>query len=58
VTYEYICRSCNHTWEEDQKITAEPICECPSCKQQTASRLISKSTFILSGEKWESKSGY
>lgn len=58
MTYEYQCRSCHHTWETDQKITDEPQRICPACGKQEAMRLISKSTFILSGEKWESKSGY
>jgi putative FmdB family regulatory protein len=58
MTYEYECRSCGHTWEEDQRITAQSIGLCPKCKQQTAKRLISKSTFILNGDKWASKNGY
>ena len=58
MTYEYECTACSHTWEEDQKITAPAVCECPKCKRQTAKRLISSGSFILKGEKWESKDGY
>ena len=57
MTYEYECTACAHAWEEDQKITAPPVCECPVCKQQTAKRLISKSSFILNGPGWF-KDGY
>ena len=59
MTYEYECTACHHTWEEEQKITAQAIGVCPKCKQQTAKRLISKSVgFILNGEGWANKGGY
>ena len=58
MTYEYECRVCGHTWEEEQRITEEPVAGCPKCGQLEAKRLISKSTFILNGEKWASKDGY
>lgn len=58
MTYEYRCTACEHEWEEDQRITAQSIGICPKCKQQTAKRLISKNTFILSGDNWERKNGY
>ena len=58
MTYEYQCRSCGHQWEEDQRITEEPKTRCPSCEKETAMRLISKNTFILNGQNWESKDGY
>ncbi len=56
--YEYQCRSCLHTWEEEQKITDEPIRECPECRLETAMRLISKSAFILNGPGWYKSGGY
>ena len=58
MTYEYQCRSCGHQWEEEQRITDSPSTQCPECQKQMAMRLISRSTFILSGTKWESKDGY
>ena len=58
MTYEYLCTACAHEWEEEQKITAQSVGLCPKCKQQTAKRLISRSTgFILTGEGW-AKDGY
>jgi len=30
-TYEYECRSCRHTFEEFQNITAPPLENCPKC---------------------------
>ena len=57
-TYEYICNSCEHTWEEDQGIKEDPITKCPKCGEEKAQRLISKSTFILKGGKWFKTGGY
>lgn len=54
-TYDYACKSekCAHEWEEIHSINAEPVSECPKCKQQTAKRLISGGTgFVLSGGGW------
>jgi len=30
-TYEYACANCGHRFEEFQRISAEPIRECPKC---------------------------
>jgi len=58
VIYEYLCRSCSHRWEEEQRITDEPVKKCPECWKDTAMRLISQSTFILNGEGWFRSGGY
>lgn len=31
-TYDYKCLDCNHTFEEFQKMTDDPLQNCPSCK--------------------------
>lgn len=52
-TYEYICENCKHEWETDQKITDEPLKNCPNCGKERAKRQISKGTgFILKGGGW------
>lgn len=57
-TYEYQCKSCKHSWEEDQSIMDERITVCPDCKKESAMRLISGGTgFILQGGGWFSE-GY
>jgi len=56
--YEYKCSSCEHTWEEQQVITDDPIEECPECKKDTAKRLISGGSFILKGSGWFGSGGY
>ena len=57
-TYEYKCEKCNYHWETDQKITDDPIKQCPICKHEKAVRLIAGNTsFILLGSGWY-KDGY
>lgn len=52
-TYEYCCTSCNHAFELEQKITDEPVRECPQCKKLEVKRLISGGTsFQLVGGGW------
>ena len=58
MTYEYRCKKCQHEWEAQQKITADPIKCCPKCKTNNAQRLISsQGGFILKGGGWY-KQGY
>lgn len=51
-TYEYLCKACSHEWEEDQKMSDEPIRTCPKCEKDEAQRLIGKPSFILKGSGW------
>jgi len=50
--YEYVCTACNHEMEVIQKMTDEPLQQCPSCHQQTLKKLISRSGFRLTGSGW------
>ena len=52
-TYEYACDACGHEFEREQRITAEPIRECPSCAKPSARRMIGGGSFILKGGGWE-----
>jgi putative FmdB family regulatory protein len=40
-TYEYMCESCKHEWEDYHSIMQEPVKVCPECGKETAKRLIS-----------------
>ncbi len=52
-TYEYLCEACSHAWEVEQRITANPLTECPSCHEPRAKRQISSSAgFLLKGGGW------
>lgn len=33
-TYEYLCKTCGHRFETWQKMTDEPLTECPECGQR------------------------
>ena len=57
-TYEYKCNSCEHEWEENQKISDEAIKICPECDKESAKRLISLNGFVLKGSGWFNSGGY
>jgi putative FmdB family regulatory protein len=37
-TYDYQCGDCNHRFEIIQKMTDEPLKECPACHKETLKR--------------------
>lgn len=51
-TYEYVCSSCGHQWEAEQRITEAALTHCPKCSQETAKRQVSGGNFILKGGGW------
>lgn len=51
-TYEYICNSCNHEFECEQRISEPPKAKCPGCGSEDTRRLISLSSFVLKGTGW------
>ena len=50
--YEYQCEKCEHEFERDQRITADPIKTCPKCKARRVKKLISQTSFVLKGGGW------
>ena len=40
-TYEHRCDTCQHEWEAEYSIKAEPPKQCPKCEAETVTRLIS-----------------
>lgn len=53
MTYEYVCKCCNHAFEAVQSIKDEPLTECPNCHVCSLERLISGGTgFTLKGGGW------
>ena len=46
-TYDYECKTCRHTWEEFQPITAKPLKKCPECGKSSAKRVIGTGAAIL-----------
>lgn len=46
-TYEYVCKACEHEWEEFQSIKADPSKKCPECGKKKAERMISAGGGII-----------
>jgi putative FmdB family regulatory protein len=54
--YEYRCKTCKKEFELFQKITDDPLAECPECGS-AVERLVSATSFSLKGGGWY-KDGY
>ncbi|WP_454780801.1 FmdB family zinc ribbon protein [Legionella sp. WA2022007384] len=50
--YEYQCTNCNHHFDLMQKISDEPVKQCPVCYKDTVIKLISAAGFQLKGTGW------
>ncbi|MGM0535476.1 MAG: FmdB family zinc ribbon protein [Pseudomonadota bacterium] len=50
--YEYECKACGHRLEKLQKISAEPLKDCPACEAAELDRLVSAAGFRLAGGGW------
>jgi putative FmdB family regulatory protein len=50
--YEYRCNACGHELEALQKITETPLKECPSCRTDALTKLLSAAGFQLKGSGW------
>lgn len=50
--YEYVCKSCNHALDALQKMSEDPLVDCPECGKAELKRLISAPRFRLKGQGW------
>lgn len=50
--YEYQCAACGHQLEVMQKMSEEPLKECPECHKPALSKLVSAAGFQLKGSGW------
>lgn len=50
--YEYRCKACGHQLEKLQKISDDPLTDCPACGQPALNKLISAAGFRLKGGGW------
>jgi len=46
-TYDYVCDSCKHDFEEFQSIKAAPLKKCPKCGKSSLRRLIGAGAAIV-----------
>jgi len=50
--YEYICTECDHAHEALQKLSDDPLQDCPACGKSALKKQISAPGFRLSGTGW------
>lgn len=50
--YEYQCQACGKQLEALQKISAEPLQDCPECGEPSLKKKISAAAFRLKGGGW------
>ena len=50
--YEYVCSDCDHTLDALQKMSDDPLLDCPECGNPALKRLLSAPRFRLKGEGW------
>lgn len=50
--YEYVCQACGHELEALQKLSDEPLSECPACGKPELKKMVSAAGFRLKGGGW------
>lgn len=50
--YEYQCQACNHALEALQKLSDQPLSDCPACGRAELRKLVSAAGFRLKGGGW------
>lgn len=50
--YEYVCAECEHTMEAIQKMSDDPLTDCPECGKAALKKKISAAGFRLKGSGW------
>lgn len=50
--YEYECKDCGHQLEALQKMSDDPLKDCPVCNKSELQKLISAAGFRLKGGGW------
>lgn len=50
--YEYQCTACEHQMEALQKMSDDPLKDCPACEKPALQKMISAAGFRLSGGGW------
>ena len=50
--YEYQCQACQHELEALQKMSDQPLVDCPECGKATLKKKVSAAAFRLKGGGW------
>jgi len=58
-TYQYKCKQCDHEFEVKQRMTDDPLSQCPECGKTTLKKIINnQGGFQLKGSGWFKTGGY
>ena len=50
--YGYVCQNCGHAMDALQKISDDPLVDCPACGEAALKRQLSAPRFRLKGKGW------
>jgi putative FmdB family regulatory protein len=50
--YPYVCTACGHEFDALQKISEDPLTECPECGESTLRKRLAAPAFQLKGTGW------
>lgn len=50
--YEYACKSCGHVFDALQKMSEDPLTDCPDCGKPELKKMLSAPNFRLKGSGW------
>lgn len=50
--YEYVCTRCSEPLEKLQKLSDDPLTDCPACGESALRRKVSAAGFRLAGSGW------
>ena len=50
--YEYVCEECDNTHDALQKLSDDPLTDCPACGKPALKKKVSAPGFRLSGSGW------
>jgi len=50
--YAYACDSCGHKFDALQKMSDDPLVDCPDCGKPALKKLLSAPKFRLKGQGW------
>ena len=50
--YEYECQACGHRLEALQRLSDDPLTDCPECGEARLVKLVSAASFQLKGTGW------
>ena len=51
-TYSYLCSDCGHRFDTVQRMSEDPLSDCPACKKPALVRQVSAVGFALKGSGW------